>query len=132
MTFGINANHLINGIKNGYNFPNQISINSNAIPIVYNVGDASTIVNLLNTMLLPKPKLFVGTIKFSTTPVNDARSLQLYDPAGTLSFYYTDSNAINGAREQFFSLPLIFSRIECTLNAKYSLQIFGYLLEYNF
>lgn len=132
MTFGVNVNHISQGLLSGAYPGLIIDTKKPAIPLVYNVIDPATIVNLLNVMVLPKPKVFVGTMKFSTTPVDDSRSLQLSDPVNNFSFYYTDSIAINNRSEKFITMPIIFKSIECTLTAKYSLCLFGYLFEYSF
>ena len=133
MTFGVNINHLSQGLENGFIYPNNLKIlPKTATPIIYNVIDATTIVNLLNIMTTPTgKKVFIGTIKFSFTPVNDSRSFQLRDPDGNYSFYFTDALPQNGTREQFLTMPMIFVGIDSTLTCKYSLLIFGYLFDYS-
>lgn len=132
MTFGVNVNHISQGLLSGAYPGLVIDTKKPAIPIVYNVFDPGSIVNLLNVMVLPKPKVFVGTIKFSITPVDDSRVIILSDPVNAASFTYTDSIALNNRAEKFLTMPVIFKSIECTLTAKYSLCIFGYLFEYHF
>ena len=133
MTFGVNMNHLSSGLEQGYIFPSNLQIDpKKATPIIYNVIDAATIVNLLNILLLPKPKIFVGYINFIITPVNDSRVIYLYDPMGNPTFTYSDSVPINGRNEKYINSPMHFTKIESTLTAKYSLAIYGYLFEYHF
>ena len=133
MTFGVNINHLSQGIETGFQYPNNLKIlPKTATPIVFNVFSAASIVNLLNIMNTPTgKKLFIGTIKFNYTPVNDSQSLQLRDPNGDYSFYFTDALPQNGTREQTITMPMIFVSIDSTLNCKYSLLIFGYLFDYS-
>lgn len=131
MTFGVNVNHISQGLLSG-SYPGLvIDTKKAAIPFVCNIIDAITLANYNALQTNPKPKVFVGTMKFSTTPVGDSSSLQISDPANNYTFYYTDSNAINGANEKFFTMPIIATKITSTLNAKYSLCLFGYFFEYS-
>lgn len=131
MTFGVNVNHISQGLLSG-SYPGLvIDTKQAAIPFVCNIIDAITLANYNAIQTNPKPKVFVGTMKFSTTPVSDSSSLQISDPANNYTFYYTDSNAINGQNEKFFTMPIIATKITSTLNAKYSLCLFGYFFEYS-
>lgn len=135
MTFGVNVNHISQGLLSGAYTGGGSSLNIDtkapAKPIVYNVIDPTTLVNLQNVLFNPKPKVFVGMMKFSITPVDDSRVIILNDPFNNASFSYSDSILINGRDEKYYTMPIIFSKLEVTLTAKYSLCIFGYMFEYS-
>lgn len=127
MTFGLNVNHISQGLLSGAYPGLIIDLKKPAIPIVYNVIDNVTLVNLLNVMLLPKPKVFVGSMKFEIFGIGDGAAFSLIDPANNNSFRYLD---IINNNQVYYSMPIVFSKMQNFLNAKFSCCIFGYMFEY--
>lgn len=132
MTFSVNVNHISKGLLSGAYPGLTIDTNAPAIPFVYNVFDPATVTVFNNFISLPKQKVFIGSIKFSITPVDDSRVIILDGLIGDATFSYTDSIGINGRNEKYLTMPIITTKITSTLTAKYSVCFYGYMFEYSF